>query len=320
MKGGNMETRTHTPRILIVTPEVSYLPDGMGAIADRISVGTGKLADMSATLIAALFEQGADVHVALPDYRAMFCEKGVTGSGNGHPPSANKNFQERIHLAKDRAFYYLKSPFVNNSHEDKRIALAFQREVMNTIVPRVWPDFIHCVGWRTGLIPALARKINIPCLFTVAETDSFKTTLSEIEDRGIDGAAYWQYFYYDYFPSSYEETREANPVDFLASGILAAHVVSVLCPVLPEGKDARDQGALPDIFQKILTRKRPAGDVWDFSKVEDLSRGALFVEKSAFPEQNGFHADTDYDAVITKKYIHYYEEIINHPVQNATVH
>jgi starch synthase/alpha-amylase len=315
-----METRTHTPRILIVTPEVSHLPDGMGAIADRISVGSGKLADMAATLIAALFEQGADVHVALPDYRAMFCQEGGTGSRNGPPSLENKNFQERIHLAKDRAFYYLKSPFVNNSHEDKRIALAFQREVMNTIVPRVWPDFIHCVGWRTGLIPALARKINIPCLFTVTETDSFKTTLSEIEDRGIDGAAYWQYFYYDDFPSSYEETREANPVDFLASGILAAHFVSVLCPVLPEGRDARGEGALPDLFQKILTHKRSADDVWGFPKAEDSSSGALFVENSAFPDQNDFPAGAGNDTVITKKYIHYYEEIIHHPIQNATVH
>ncbi|MDP3285169.1 MAG: glycogen/starch synthase, partial [Desulfobacterales bacterium] len=60
------------PRILIVTPEVTYLPEGMGNIANYLTAKAGGLADVSAALISALFDQGADVHVALPDYREIF--------------------------------------------------------------------------------------------------------------------------------------------------------------------------------------------------------------------------------------------------------
>ncbi len=319
-----MRNQSYNPRILIVTPEVSYLPDGMGEIADHISVGTGKLADISAALITALFEQGVDIHVALPDYRTMFNVDRMAGSGSGPSISECKPSQERIHLAKDRAFFYLTCPFANNDHENMKIALAFQREVINTIVPRVWPDFIHCVDWRTGLIPALARKINIPCLFTVTEIDTSKTTLSEIEDRGIDGAAYWQYLYYDHFPSSYEETREANPVDFLASGILSAHFVNILCPVSQNKKGSRDDGILPEIFQKALTNKPPTDYTWNIPEAEDSSCATLFIEDflstDTCDRHTGVGADSNSDTVIARKYIHYYEEILHHPITNATMH
>ena len=63
------------PRILIVTPEVTYLPDRMGSMANYLTAKAGGLADVSAALIKALFDQGADVHVALPDYRAIFRDR-----------------------------------------------------------------------------------------------------------------------------------------------------------------------------------------------------------------------------------------------------
>ncbi len=44
----------------------------MGNLANSFSAKAGGLADVSAALISSLFEQGADVHVALPDYRAIF--------------------------------------------------------------------------------------------------------------------------------------------------------------------------------------------------------------------------------------------------------
>lgn len=67
-----MADQPKNPRILIVTPEVTYLPDRMGDMASFFTAKAGGLADVSAALITALFEQGADVHVALPDYRAIF--------------------------------------------------------------------------------------------------------------------------------------------------------------------------------------------------------------------------------------------------------
>jgi mono/diheme cytochrome c family protein len=60
------------PRILIVTPEITYLPHGMGNMANKLTAKAGGLADVSASLVAALFDRGADVHVALPHYRRMF--------------------------------------------------------------------------------------------------------------------------------------------------------------------------------------------------------------------------------------------------------
>ena len=63
----------------MVTPEITYLPDGMGNMAQRLSAKAGGMADVSASLVSALYDQGADVHVALPNYRRMFneCVKNV---------------------------------------------------------------------------------------------------------------------------------------------------------------------------------------------------------------------------------------------------
>ena len=45
------------PRILIVTPEITYLPEGMGNMANALHAKAGGLADVSASLVAALFLQ-----------------------------------------------------------------------------------------------------------------------------------------------------------------------------------------------------------------------------------------------------------------------
>ena len=64
--------KVRNPRILIVTPEITYLPEGMGNLAGKMSAKAGGMADVSASLTAALYQLGADVHVALPHYRRMF--------------------------------------------------------------------------------------------------------------------------------------------------------------------------------------------------------------------------------------------------------
>ncbi|MBW2569377.1 MAG: glycogen/starch synthase [Deltaproteobacteria bacterium] len=224
---------SRSPRILIVTPEVTYLPNDMGNLANYFTAKAGGLADVSAALISALFEQGADVHVALPDYRAIF-------GGNIGPlwPLLTQEIntfhsnmpEDRVHLAEDRAFYYLNRVYSNYGDENIKIALAFQREVINNIVPHVRPDLIHCNDWMTGLIPAMARQLNIPCLFTIHNIHTVKAPLSYIEDRGIDAAYFWQNLYYENMAFEYEETRESNPVDFLVSGVFAAHFVNTVSP------------------------------------------------------------------------------------------
>lgn len=116
-----MSTFLANPTVLLVTPEVTYLPKGMGEIADNLSAKAGGLADVSATLISALFEGGADIHVALPDYRCMF--------GVGIAPLQIKKLDairrkmpaERIHLAEDRAFFYLDRVYSDYGNENGKI-------------------------------------------------------------------------------------------------------------------------------------------------------------------------------------------------------
>ena len=145
------------PRVLIVTPEVTYLPDRMGNLANFLTAKAGGLADVSAALISALFHQGADVHVALPDYRSIFKDRLAPFLRKEQRTLRQVMPNDRVHLAEDRAFFYLNRVYSNYGGENIRISLAFQREVLNNIVPRVRPDLIHCNDWMTGLIPAMSR-------------------------------------------------------------------------------------------------------------------------------------------------------------------
>jgi len=145
--------------------------------------------------------------------------------------------------------------YSNYSWENLRIALAFQREVINNIVPHVQPDLIHCNDWMTGLIPAMARQLGIPCLFTIHNIHTVKTILSYIEDRGIDAAAFWHYLYYERMSYNYEETRDGNPVDFLTSGVFAAHFVNTVSPTfLTEIVEGRHAFVEPHVQQELANK------------------------------------------------------------------
>ena len=240
------------PRVLVVTPEVTYLPHRMGGLASFFTAKAGGLADVSAALVSALFEQGADVHVAIPDYRAIFSD--------GLAPVLKKEFNkihrkmpdDRIHLAEDRAFYYVNRVYSDYGTENIKLALAFQREVINNIIPLVQPDLIHCNDWMTGLIPAMARQMGIPCLFTVHNVHTVKTTLAFIEDRGIDAAAFWQHLFFEFMAEHYETARETNPIDLLTSGVFAAHFVNVVSPnFLTEIVDGKHDIVYPPLRQEL---------------------------------------------------------------------
>jgi starch synthase len=243
------------PRVLVVTPEVTYLPDRMGGLASFFTAKAGGLADVSAALINALFEQGADVHVAIPDYRSIFSD--------GLAPVLRKEFlrihrkmpDDRIHLAEDRAFYYINRVYSSYGEENIKLSLAFQREVINNIVPLVQPDLIHCNDWMTGLIPAMARQLGIPCLFTIHNVHTVKTTLAYIEDRGIDAASFWQKLYFEKMANRYEEVRNTNPVDLLTSGVFAAHFANVVSPTfLTEIVNGQHNFVYPPLRQELANK------------------------------------------------------------------
>jgi starch synthase len=226
------------PRVLIVTPEIAYLPLGMGAETGHLGAKAGGLADVSASLVGALHKLGADVHVAMPNYRRMFSIETAEMLDQEMRTYRKRLSDRRIHLAEDRAFYYCNEVYSQYYSDNNRVALAFQREVINNIIPEVDPDLIHCNDWMTGLIPAVARRMRIPCLFTFHNIHTCKMTLSEIEDAGIDAADFWKYLFFEHYPVNYEQSRSSNRVDLLSSAIFASHFINTVSPTfLQEVKD-----------------------------------------------------------------------------------
>ncbi len=203
------ESGKRRPRILIVTPELSEsnLLSKSGKHAPCVKAGG--LADVCALLVDSLSDADADVHVALPHFQAMY-QPGTAGHSR------------RLHLCQDREFTYRRSVYEGCQYSNLRAALAFQRDVIQYIIPRIKPDLIHCHDWMTGLVPAAARKMGIPSLFTLHNLHDEQTSLGHIEDRGVDAAKFWEHLYFHQFPGSYETARNDNSISMLASGILAA--------------------------------------------------------------------------------------------------
>ncbi len=247
------------PTVLVVTPEITYLPRGMGNMSNRLNAKAGGLADVSASLVASLYSLGADVHVALPHYRQMFSIDVGKLVNNELLVYMSHLSNDRIHLAEDRSFYYCDQVYSNYEEDNFKVALAFQREVINNIIPKVNPDLIHCNDWMTGLIPGFARRLGIPCLFTIHNIHTQKMPLAFIEDRGIDAAEFWKNLYYERPPGNYEETRCCNRVDLLASGIFASHYINSVSPTfLEEIADGRHD-FIPDYIRHEINNKKQAG-------------------------------------------------------------
>lgn len=211
--------RLRRPRILLVTPELN----GSRTLAKNgpePRAKAGGLADVSTLLVDELSARSIDVHVAMPDFRSLIPESG--------------RLSRRLHLCPDREFFYRRSVYEGSRDANLRAALAFQRDIIHNVLPRVKPDIVHCHDWMTALIPAAARQMGIPSLFTLHNTHDERVSLSVIEDRGIDAAGFWQHLHYQSYPGSYQETRNTNPVNFLASAIHAADYVNTVSPTFLE--------------------------------------------------------------------------------------
>ncbi|MBR3223482.1 MAG: glycogen/starch synthase [Kiritimatiellae bacterium] len=275
------KTKAKNPRILIVTPEITYLPEGMGNLAGRMSAKAGGMADVSASLVQALHELGADVHVALPHYRRMFHVETAQLVAAELRKYKSHLPDERIHLAEDRCFYYRDTVYSRGDGNIK-LALAFQREVINNIIPHVQPDLIHCNDWMTGLVPAAARREGIPCLFTVHNIHTQKLTLSAIEDAGIDAAEFWQNLYYGYPPYNYEESRNRNPVDLQASGVFGAHFINTVSPTFLREIVNGWHSFIPDSIRSEIRNKFNAGCAAGILNAPDSADNPVTDEKIPF--------------------------------------
>ena len=200
----------------------------MGNLAQRLSAKAGGMADVSASLVKALHDQGADVHVALPNYRRMFHMDVASVHDYEFGKVSRALPEQRIHLAEDRVFYHRSQVYSPN--ENHTLALAFQREVINHIIPQVRPDLIHCNDWMTGLIPAVAKRFGMKSLFTLHNIHTERTTMADIEDRGIDAVEFWGNLFFGRPPYSYDESRGSNPVDLLTTGIFSSDHVNTVSP------------------------------------------------------------------------------------------
>ena len=266
-----MTSQRRNPRILVVTPEVTFVPHGMGPVSRSISARAGGLGDICAAQIHALYEGGVDVHLAMPNYRNVFKINAQRMPAVDIHSRRRELPERRIHLAQDRSFFYHPKLFLTTDWENIRIALAFQREVINRIIPEVQPDLIHCYDWMTGLIPAMARRNGIACLFTLYRLESPKLLLATIEERGIDAASFWQHCFYARMPVNYPETRHTNPLDLLASGVFAAGLTNGLSQTFLDAlTDARSDLVEP-LLKAELQHKRRAGTLCAVAPAPDPS-------------------------------------------------
>jgi ADP-glucose type glycogen/starch synthase len=230
----------------------------MGNLAGKMSAKAGGMADVSASLVSALYELGADVHVALPHYRRMFHVETAQLVSSELRKYKSHLPDERIHLAEDRCFYYRDTVY-DRGDGNVKLALAFQREVINNCIPYIQPDLVHCNDWMTGLVPAAARRMGIPSLFTVHNIHTQKLNLAQIEDAGIDAAEFWQNLYFSYPPYNYEESRNNNQIDLQASGVFGAHFINTVSPTFLQEIVNGWHSFIPDSIRNEIRNKFNAG-------------------------------------------------------------
>jgi glycogen synthase len=163
-----------------------------------------------------------------------------------------------------------------------KLALAFQRDVINNIIPEVQPDLIHCNDWMTGLIPAAARRMGIPSLFTVHNIHTHKLTLSQIEDAGIDAAEFWANCYYSRPPWNYEESRDTNPIDLQATGIFASHYINTVSPTFLREIVNGWHSFIPDSIRGEIRNKDNAGCAFGILNAPDPTDNPAIDPKIPF--------------------------------------
>ncbi|YCM43590.1 glycogen/starch synthase [Verrucomicrobiaceae bacterium 227] len=253
-KSSKRTSKSKGPRILYITPEISYVSKRLSVDAERLRAKAGGLADVSALLVHGLSSSNQDIHLAVPHYRKLF-----TGHEE-HPGRRSRiSVGNRIHLAEDCKFYRRNGVYKACKDDLLMSALAFQRDLINHIIPRVKPDIIHCNDWMTGLIPAEAKKLGIPTLFTIHNIHTQKATLAQLDNSGIPGGDFWDELYFDNYPQNYDESYWNNPIDLLASGIMAADHVNVVSPTFLDEIITGHHANIPGHISHLLYQKHEAG-------------------------------------------------------------
>ena len=230
-----IKKKARRPRILLVTPEVTELPSGIGNLANFVHAKGGGLADISAALVAEMVRLGLDVHIALPKYESQIVS--FSGISRTELDRLTSLFQtsEAIHLVQDSSFAYVKDVYeAKGFNSALHRAEAFQRAVINQVFDVAMPDhgkmLVHCNDWMTGLIPAAAKSRGIPSIFTLHNVHTNKDTLRSLERCGMDVSRFWKDLYLEKHPDFVPNPWETIGVDFLLSGIKGSNIVNTVSP------------------------------------------------------------------------------------------
>ncbi len=217
------------PRILICTPEITELPEGMGNAANYIRAKGGGMGDISAGLIRYLYEDGRfQLPVALPKYDTQIRDLAQIGSRE-IAVLARILDRKGIHLVADSAFSHIDDVYGDTTGPPRlHRSEAFQRHVINHLLGVLEPDVVHCNDWMTGLVPPAAREKGIKSLFTLHNIFTEKETPWSIDFSGIDVRRFMKNLYFEKWPEDSLQNWIQNPVDFAASGIHAADLVNTV--------------------------------------------------------------------------------------------
>jgi starch synthase len=249
------------PRVLICTPEITELPEGMGNAATLIRAKGGGLGDISAGLIHHLHADARfELHVVLPRYdakirdlaRITYREIDAMGRVLG---------RQGVHLVTDSAFSSLTDVYGEQEANPRiRRAEAFQRYIINDLMPRLEPDVVHCNDWMTGLVPAAAKAAGIKSLFTLHNVFTEHAPCCDIDRSGIDVRRITEHLYFRDFPADSAENWRTNGVDFTATGIHSADIVNTVSPTfLEEMISGQFDRLVPPGVGRAMREKHAAG-------------------------------------------------------------
>lgn len=223
------------PRILLCTPEVTELPQGMGNAANLVTAKGGGLGDISASLIHYLNSNSDfELHVVLPKYDHRI--KGMAKITNLEIDKLALILSGKgIHLVNDSAFSWIDNPYQDHKiHSRIRRAYAFQRYIINDLLDWLEPDIVHCNDWMTALIPPAAKSKKIKTLFTLHNIFTERQTMLDIELSGIKPIEFCENLFFNEFPedikNNWEKHYSSNLVDFTASAIYACDFFNTVSP------------------------------------------------------------------------------------------
>lgn len=253
--------RRKRPRILLCTPEVTELPEGVGNAANFVRAKGGGLADISAGLFAHLHASDEfDVHIVIPKYDRQFvADKSLFRQLELDAPKWERR---GIHLVADSAFTNIEQVYEQTGENSPvRRSLALQRVVINRLLDTLTPDLVHCNDWMTGLIPAACRERRIPCIYTIHNLFTYWSTPRHIDFHGIDVRRLQRHLWHQWFPDGSDNDWHYNHVDFASTGVFAASVVNTVSPTFASEilNGDHDEWAPPSLMAAIKEHPRFLG-------------------------------------------------------------